>query len=289
MRLISEGFGRDPLAAGASRSVSPSRVTLHSLATSLQMYAGGPEASRATSSWPRPQNEQRIGCGVAMRFFMRVRSSSTGRRRHGPRGPGRSASLLDDLVHETVTLGFLGGEPVVAVGILHDLVDGSAGVLGQDAVELLARLEHLARRDLDVGGLPGGAAEGLVDHDLRVREAVALARRAGGEQHRAHAGRGAQGGGADGPLPELPRVLDREARRDDAARTLDVQVDVAVRILALEKDHLGDDQVRDVVVDRRPDEDDAILEQARVDVVGPFTTARLLYHERNGRDRKSVV
>src|ERR1041384_5352897 len=70
MRLISEGFGRDPLAAGASRSVSPSRMSLHSLTHSLQMYTDGPETSRATSSWPRPQNEHRIGGGVAMRFFM---------------------------------------------------------------------------------------------------------------------------------------------------------------------------------------------------------------------------
>src|ERR1043166_6133208 len=66
MRLISEGFGRDPLAAGASRSVSPSRMSLHSLTHSLQMYTDGPETSRATSSWPRPQNEQRIGCGPSV-------------------------------------------------------------------------------------------------------------------------------------------------------------------------------------------------------------------------------
>src|SRR5262245_25003865 len=75
MRLISDGFGSELLAVGASRSLSPSRMSLHSLTHSLQMYTDGPETSRATSSWPRPQNEQRIGWGVAMRFFMRVLSS----------------------------------------------------------------------------------------------------------------------------------------------------------------------------------------------------------------------
>src|ERR1044072_643446 len=135
MRLISEGFGRDPLAAGASRSVSPSRMSLHSLTHSLQMYTDGPETSRATSSWPRPQNEQRIGCGVAMRFFMRVRSSSTGRRRHGPRGPGRSASLLtgilakhtgrpiDQIVKDTDRNHWLTAEEAKGYGLVDEIIE----------------------------------------------------------------------------------------------------------------------------------------------------------------------
>ena len=44
-----------------------------------------------------------------------------------------------------------------------------------DAVELLARLEDLARLDLDVGRLALRAARGLVDHDARVRQRGALA------------------------------------------------------------------------------------------------------------------
>ena len=43
--------------------------------------------------------------------------------------------------------------------------------------------------------------------------------------------------------------------------------DVALRVLALQVQELGDDAVRDLVVDRRAEEDDALLEQHRVDVV----------------------
>src|SRR5437867_12849764 len=106
MRLISDGFGSEPLAVGASRSLSPSRMSLHSFTHSLQMYTEGPDTRRATSSWPRPQNEQRIGCGVAMRFFMRL--------------PGL-LSLLDDLVDQAVLPGFVRDQEVVPVGVLKNL------------------------------------------------------------------------------------------------------------------------------------------------------------------------
>ena len=45
-------------------------------------------------------------------------------------------------------------------------------------------------------------------------------------------------------------------------------MDVVLRILRLEEQQLGDDQVGDLIVDGRAEEDDAVLEQARVDVVG---------------------
>src|SRR5436190_8236750 len=172
MRLISDGFGSWPLDEGASRSFSPSRMSLQSFTHSLQMYTDGPETRRATSSWPRPQNEQRIGCGVAMRFFMggwcpRLRERARG---PGPPGPPRSTTLLDDLVHETVRLGLVGRHPMIAVRVLGDLVDRLAGVLGEDLVQLVAGLEHLLGRDLHVGGLAGRAAQHLVDHDLGVRQ-----------------------------------------------------------------------------------------------------------------------
>src|SRR3712207_7052186 len=61
------------------------------------------------------------------------------------------------------------------------------------------------------------------------------------------------------------RVIDREARRDNAAGRVDVETDVAIRILALQVQELGDDQVRDVIVDRGPQEDDPLLEEERVE------------------------
>jgi hypothetical protein len=44
---------------------------------------------------------------------------------------------------------------------------------------------------------------------------------------------------------------------------------------------LGDHQVRHLIVDRRSEEDDPLLEQARVDIEGSLTTRVLLDHHRN--------
>ena len=59
----------------------------------------------------------------------------------------------------------------------------------------------------------------------------------------------------------------------DAARRVDVQADVLVRVLRLEEQQLRDDQVRHVVVDRPDEEDHALLQQARVDVVRALAAA----------------
>jgi hypothetical protein len=58
-------------------------------------------------------------------------------------------------------------------------------------------------------------------------------------------------------------------------------VDVLVGVLALEEQQLRDDQVRHRVVDRPDEEDHALLEQARVDVVGALAAPRLLDHHRD--------
>jgi len=41
-------------------------------------------------------------------------------------------------------------------------------------------------------------------------------------------------------------------------------------------DHLRDDQVGDLVVDRRPEEDDALVQEPRVDVEEPLAAGGLL-------------
>ena len=60
----------------------------------------------------------------------------------------------------------------------------------------------------------------------------------------------------------LHRVVDRHARVGGAAGRVDVQRDVALGIVRLEQEELGDDQVRDLVVDLAPEEDDPVAEQA---------------------------
>src|SRR4029077_1930866 len=51
-----------------------------------------------------------------------------------------------------------------------------------------------------------------------------------------------------------------------AARRVDVERDVLLRILRLEVQQLRHDEVRDLIVDRRAEEDDPLVEQAAVDL-----------------------
>src|SRR5690606_33508183 len=60
-----------------------------------------------------------------------------------------------------------------------------------------------------------------------------------------------------------------------------VEGDILLRVLGLEEEQLGDDKVGNGVVDRPPDEDDPLFEQARVDVVRPLTPVGLLNDHRH--------
>ena len=72
---------------------------------------------------------------------------------------------------------------------------------------------------------------------------------------------------------------------------VDVELDVLVRVLALEEQELGDDDVRHVVVDGAAEEDDAVLQQPAEDVPGALAAVRRLDHVRVDdvvRDRAAV-
>src|SRR3954469_8928717 len=51
-------------------------------------------------------------------------------------------------------------------------------------------------------------------------------------------------------------------------------------------DHLRDDQVRDLIVDRRPEKDDALVEEPRVDVEEPLASRGLLDDGRDDQVRR---
>ena len=67
-----------------------------------------------------------------------------------------------------------------------------------------------------------------MDHDAAVRQGVALALGAGGQEERAHAGALADAVGGDVAGDPLHRVVDRQAGGDAAAGAVDVEVDVAL-------------------------------------------------------------
>src|SRR6185437_3623309 len=69
-----------------------------------------------------------------------------------------------------------------------------------------------------------------------------------------------------------------QAGGDGAAGAVDVEGDVLFRVLGLEEEQLGGNEIGDGVVDRRTDEDDVVAQQARVDVIGALTARGLLDH-----------
>ncbi len=82
-------------------------------------------------------------------------------------------------------------------------------------------------------------------------------------------------------LDELHGVVDREQRGDVATRAVDVEADVLVGVLVLEVEHLGAHGVGHVVVDRRAQEDDVLLEHPGEQVVAPLAPVGLLEDARD--------
>ena len=174
--------------------------------------------------------------------------------------------LGEHLVDHAVGEGFLGGEPVVAVGVFLHLLEGLSAVEGDDFVELFFELYYLADGDFHVGGLSVGTAHGLVDHDAGVGECRAAPFLAGAEEDRGHGGGEAGADGGHLGLDELHGVVDAEAGVDGAAGGVEVDGNLAVGIHVLEEEELRLDDVGGVVVDGGAEEDDAVHHQAAEDV-----------------------
>src|SRR6185437_11817572 len=87
----------------------------------------------------------------------------------------------------------------------------------------------------------------------------------------------------------LHRVVDRQAGRDHAAGAVDVHLDVAVGVGAGQVEQLADDQVRDGVVDRRAEVDDAVAQQPGEDVHRALDAPVGLDHSGIGNVRHSGV
>src|SRR6478735_6723412 len=85
----------------------------------------------------------------------------------------------------------------VPVLLVLDLVERLTGVAGQDLVVALDEVLPLTHLDDRVGGVAAEPARALVDHDPAVRQGVALALRAGRQQHRRRRGRHADADRAD--------------------------------------------------------------------------------------------
>src|SRR5215207_5880184 len=178
----------------------------------------------------------------------------------------RALVLVDHAVDQAVLRSLICLEEAVALHVAVDLLLGAARVLRVDLVDALARLEDLGGVGLDVGRLALEARRRLVDEEPGVGQRHPLPLRAAGQQQRPHRHRDPDAHRRHVGLDELHGVVDRQAGVDRAAGRVDVDRDVLLRVLRLEVQELGDDQVGDHVVDCRPEEDDPLVEQPAVDV-----------------------
>ena len=97
-----------------------------------------------------------------------------------------------------------------------------------------------------------------------------------GQQQRGHRGGLAHAQRHYVILHVLHGVINRHARRDRTSRRIDIELNVFLGIFLSQKQHLGNHQIGDVVVDRRAYEDDVIAKQPGIDVVGAFAPPGLL-------------
>ena len=118
-------------------------------------------------------------------------------------------------------------------------------------------------------------------HDARIRKRKAQVFAARRQQQRTHRSGLPDAERRYGRTDELHRVVDREARRDAAARRVDVNRDFLLRIIRLKEQELRDDQRRHFVFDDASNEYDPFLEQTRIDVIGPLAPVGLLNHRGN--------
>ena len=119
---------------------------------------------------------------------------------------------------------------------------------------------------------------------IRMREegsATRLPVRPAGQEQRAHGGGLAEADRLHVRLDVLDGVVDGQPGGHRSARRVDVEVDVLLRVLRLEEQELRHDEVRVHVVDLAVHEHDAVLEEARVDVVGPLAASGLFDDDGN--------
>src|SRR5207253_9244735 len=91
-------------------------------------------------------------------------------------GHNKAIFCLTLLAHEVITF-----------GITLDGFEALPGVMGQQRVQAMTNREDFLGMDVDIRRLPLEAAQWLVNHHARVRQAVTLARSATGEQESTHA------------------------------------------------------------------------------------------------------
>src|SRR5690606_29936785 len=150
-----------------------------------------------------------------------------------------------------------------------------------ELVQTSADLENFLSLNMDVRSLALGTTTRLMNHDPGVGQAEAFAFGTGSQEEGAHTAGLTNAHGADIRLDKLHGVVNRHARGYGSTGRIDVQVNILVRVLRLQKQKLGHHQVSHIVLNGTHQENNPLFQQARVDVIGALTSCRLLDDHRD--------
>src|SRR5215204_3502647 len=182
-------------------------------------------------TWGPAARDRRAAAPEPPRPAWPVTPSRHAWRLHGGSADEARLTGCGERVDEAVVDRFLRGQDLVALDVLADLVDVSAGVAGEDLLEQRTHTQDLVGLDLDVPGCAVGTlGVRLVDQHPGVRHREPLARGTGREQDGGGRGGLPHADRADIGLDELHSVVDRRHRRERTARRVDVDLDVTVGI-----------------------------------------------------------
>src|SRR5947208_4086232 len=135
--------------------------------------------------------------------------------------------------------------------------------------------------DFNVSSLTFCPTKWLVNEHRRVRKAEALALLTSSQKYRTHTHRHTYTNCRNIRLNPLHSIVDSQASINHSTRRIDIQINILGCILTLEEKQLCYSEVGNIIIDWRANEDDAFLEQARIDVHPTLTTRRRLDNIRN--------
>src|ERR1700678_318382 len=231
--------------------------------------------SARRSAWPpRPAIYGRTSNGVCLRDpYVSSPLHPPGEALHYIAWP------VDDFVNDAIFFGLMSDHDEIALNIAFDPVEALAGVLGDQRIGNFANAQNLTGMNIDVRGLPTQSTHGgLVDEDTRVGQSKPLALGARKQKKCSHAGRLPDAIRHHVVLDELHRIVNGQAGGNRPARGVDIKLDVFFWVFAGEKQHLGNDEVGNLVIDGRSKKDDVIAKQTGIDIVGALAATRLLDH-----------
>src|SRR5207253_7607819 len=162
------------------------------------------------------------------------------------------AMLVNNFVDQAVILGLLRRHNEIAFDVFLDFVHRLLAMIGQELVDDRTHAQNFFCMNINVSSLSRQAGHpGLMNQNTRVGERKTFFRSSRSQQQSGNRSRLPHTGGDHVRPNILHRIVDGHARSDRAARRIDIELDIALRIFGFQEAPLGSHEVGYVVVDRR--------------------------------------